>query len=176
MTGNIEKAEKSLHHANVIRREIDLVPFQLSSLYRSQLEYDLYRLKESIRISGKSGSSQYRKKAIKTCRMLLKVSQKAAQHRTESYKLTGVYYWLINNQKKALKWWHKAIEEGQRLGARLELSRAYLEVGKRLLGAESKYKMLNGIEAQEYLEKARVLFEEMDLQWDLDELDKMAWG
>ncbi len=176
LTGNIEKAEKSLHHANVIKSKLDLVPFQLSSLYRSQLEYDLYRLKESIRNGNKSESFEYRKKAVKSSKMLLKVSQKASQHRTESYKLTGVYYWLINKQTKALKWWRKAIEEGERLGARLELSRTYFEVGKRLLEAESRYKMLNGIKAQEYLEKAKVLFEEMDLQWDLDELDRVARG
>ena len=28
--------------------------------------------------------------------------------------------------------------------------------------------------AEEYLEKARTMFEEMDLQWDLDELDKIV--
>jgi hypothetical protein len=37
----------------------------------------------------------------------------------------------------------------------------------------SKYKELDGIKAEEYLEKARVMFEEMDLQWDLDELEKL---
>ena len=108
--------------------------------------------------------------------MLLKQSQKVTQHRTESYRLMGVYYWLINNQKKALKWWNGSIKEGERLGARLELSRTYFEVGKRMLEAESEYKMLNGIKAEEYLERARVLFEEMDLQWDLDELGRVARG
>jgi hypothetical protein len=36
------------------------------------------------------------------------------------------------------------------------------------------YKELNGISAKGYLEKARELFQKMDLQWDLDELDKIA--
>jgi len=175
LMGDIEKAERSLQHANKIRCEINApVPIQLSSFYRGQLEYDLYRLEESIKSSNKSESFEYKKKVIKSSKMLLKVSQKAAQHRIESYKLTGVYYWLINKQKKALKWWNRSIEEGERLGARLELSRAYFEVGKRLLEAGSKYKMLNGIKAEEYLEKARALFEEMDLQWDLDELNRVA--
>ena len=124
-------------------------------------------------ISSKLESSEYRKEAFKSGKMLLKTSQKAAQHRTGSYRLLGVYYWLVEEQTKALKWWQKAIEEGERLGARPELSRAYFEVGKRLLEAKSKYKELNGIEAEEYLEKAKALFEEMDLQWDLDELDKI---
>ena len=62
-----------------------------------------------------------------------------------------------------------AIEDGERLGARLELSRVYFEVGKRLLETESNYKMLNGVTAEEYLKKARSLFADMNLQGDLDE-------
>ena len=60
------------------------------------------------------------------------------------------------------------------LGARLELSRTYFQVGKRLLEPGSKYKKLNGIKGEEYLNKARALFDKMNLQWDLDELDRSA--
>jgi tetratricopeptide (TPR) repeat protein len=173
LMGDIEKAEKSLQRANEIRPKENAAPVELISLFRSQLEYDLYRLKEAIRNGNPSGSIEFRKKAAKSSKMLLRVSRKAAQHRTESYKLTGVYYWLTNKQKKALKWWHRAIEEGERLGGRLELSRAYFEIGKRLLEPKSKYRMLDGIGADEYLQRARVLFEEMNLQWDLDELSRV---
>lgn len=173
LMGDIEKAEKSLQRATEIRPKENAAPVELISLFRSQLEYDLYRLKEAIRNGNQSGSVEFRKKAAKSSKMLLGVSRKAAQHRTESYKLTGLYYWLTNKQKKALKWWHKAIEEGERLGARLELSRAYFEIGKRLLESKEEYQMLDGIRADEYLQRARVLFEEMDLQWDLDELSRV---
>ena len=177
LMGDIEEAKKSIEHAKKIRREVNsAVPWQLSNFCRSQLEYDLYQLKESIRNGNKRESVKYRKKAIKSGKILLKQSQKVAQHRTESYKLMGVYHWLMKNQKRALKWWNRSIKEGERLGARLELSRTYFEVGKRLLESESQNKKLNGIKAEEYLEKARVLFEEMDLQWDLDELDRVARG
>jgi len=47
------------------------------------------------------------------------------------------------------------------------------EVGKRLLEPDRNYNELKGITAEEYLEKVRIRFEEMDLQWDLDELDKV---
>ena len=89
-------------------------------------------------------------------------------------RLMGEYYWLIGKQKKALKWWDKAIKTGEAIGARPDLSRTYFEVGKSLLEPNSKYKELNGITAEEYLEKARTMFVEMDLQWDLDELDKIV--
>ena len=85
----------------------------------------------------------------------------------------GIYYWLTNKRKKALKWWRRSIKEGECLGARPELSRTYFEVGKRLLEPESRYHELDGITAEDYLEKARTMFEEMDLQWDLDELEKV---
>jgi len=173
LLGDIEGARSCLEHANKIRHEINTVPWQLSGFFRSQFEYDLYRLRESIIEGGKSGASEYRLKAGRSGKKLLKVAQKVAQHRTESYKLMGVYYWLINKQSQALKWWHKAIEEGERLGARSELSRTYFEVGKSLLEAKSKYGTLNDIKAEKYLEKARVMYAEMDLQWDLNELNRL---
>jgi class 3 adenylate cyclase/tetratricopeptide (TPR) repeat protein len=172
--GDMEKGEEALRYANDVRREVNPVPFQLSHFYRSQLKYDLYRFQESIEKGSRAESHGHRVKTIKSCKMLLKVSKKAAQYRTESYRLTGSYYWLINKQKEALKWWRKAMEEGERLGARPELSRVYLEVGKCLLEPKSDYKILNGLRAEQYLEKAKVLFEEMGLQRDLNELDRVA--
>jgi hypothetical protein len=47
-----------------------------------------------------------------------------------------------------------------------------MEVGNHLLETRSNYNELNGIRAEEYLERARKSFEEMGLQWDLDELEK----
>jgi tetratricopeptide (TPR) repeat protein len=171
---DIKQAEKYLARADKISREVVSVPWQLSQFCRGQSELDLYRLNESIRSGNKTDPSEYRKQALDSCRKFLKQSQKVAQHRTEAFRLMGEYYWLVNKQKAALKWWHRSIKEGERLGARLELSRTYFEVGVRLLEAESKFKALNGIKAQEYLAKARALFEEMDLQWDLAELERVA--
>ena len=101
-------------------------------------------------------------------------SKKYAPGVVEFLRLMGEYYWLIGKQKKALKWWEKAIKKGEELGARPDLSRTYFIIGKSLLEPDSKFKKLYGITAEEYLEKARTLFEEMDLQWDLDELDKIV--
>lgn len=73
-------------------------------------------------------------------------------------------------------WFDKSIKSGEFLKAKIELSCTCFEVGKCLLEPKSKYKHLNGIAADEYLEKARVLFEEMDLKWDLEQLKKMSTG
>jgi hypothetical protein len=88
----------------------------------------------------------------------------------------GEYYWLVGKQRKAIKWFDRSIKEGERLGARPDLSRTYMEVGKRLLEPQSKYKELNGISASEYLNKAETLFREMDLQWDLEQLEQIRMG
>ncbi len=176
LMGDIEEAEKSLVHAHKITREVHAVPWQLSNFRKTKLEYDLYRFEESIRHGEREKMSEYRKKALKSCKMLLRQSQKVAQHRTESFRLTGVYYWLTKSQSIALKWWNKSIGEGESLGARPELSRTFLEVGKRLIEPESKYKKLNGIKAEEYLERAKVLFEELDMQWDLGEWTRVTKG
>ncbi len=40
----------------------------------------------------------------------------------------------------------------------------------------SKYKQLKGIDAESYLEKVRTMFNDMKLQWDLDELARITDG
>ncbi|CAB1073627.1 hypothetical protein D1AOALGA4SA_1907 [Olavius algarvensis Delta 1 endosymbiont] len=175
LLGNFEAAETSLKQADRIKSEaVAPVPFQLSSHCRSRLEYELYRLRQSTKDGNKAGISKFRKSADNAGKKMVKVAKKVAQHRIETYKLQGVYCWLINEQGKALIWWHKAIEEGERLGARLELSRTYFEIGRRLLESKSNYKEFKGVKAEEYLKKARSMFKDMDLKWDLDEIDKMA--
>ena len=52
-----------------------------------------------------------------------------------------------------------------------------MEMGKRLLEKGSRIHELNGMKAEDHLEKAKRLLEEMDLQWDLEQLDKvMTYG
>jgi len=86
----------------------------------------------------------------------------------------GEYYWLIGKHWKAFKWWDKTLKVGEELVARPDLSRTYFEIGRSLLDPKSNYKEWNSLSANEYLEKARSMFKEMDLQYDLDELEKIV--
>ena len=175
LLGNIDAAETSLKQTEKFKNKaVAPVPFQLSDYRRSQFEYELYRLKQATKNGQKAGISECRKSAVKSGKLMLKVAKKVAHHRTEAYKLQGVYCWLLNEPSKALIWWQKAIDEGEQLGARIELSRTYFEIGRRLLEPKSKFKKLKGVKAEEYLKKARSMFKEMDLRWDLDEIDKLA--
>jgi hypothetical protein len=172
--GDIVEAEKAIAQADKIKNEVNTVPWQLINLQRVKSQYHLYLLEKRMRDANETALSEHRANAKKSCKLFLRLSRKVAQHRTESSKLFGVYYWLVDKKKKALDWWSTSIEEGERLGAKLELARTFFEIGKRLQEPNSQYKMLDGIAAKNYLDKARKLFVEMGLQQDIDELDRIT--
>jgi hypothetical protein len=89
----------------------------------------------------------------------------------------GVYYWITGSHKTGLKWWEKSVNEALRLNARLELSRTYMEAGKRLMDEKTRGNSLENSRAEEYLTKASQLFMEMNLQWDKRRLDNsLSWN
>jgi hypothetical protein len=47
-------------------------------------------------------------------------------------------------------------------------------VAKRLLEKTSGHKALNGIKAEDYLQRAKTMFEGMDLKWDLEQLERFT--
>jgi hypothetical protein len=66
-----------------------------------------------------------------------------------------------------------AIEENNRIQIQKAESG---EIGKRLSKPNSPYKELNGISAVQYLNKAKTMFEKMNLQWDLEQLEHVIAG
>ena len=176
LMGEVNQAKRALDMADKVRKEIDTAPWQLVDFYRGQCEYNLFQLKRYLSKGRKREASRYQDETDNSIKMFLKLTKKVAQYRVDSYRLTGVYCWLMGKQRKALTWWQKAIREGEHLEARIELSRTYFELGERMLGPGSRYKKFGGFSAEEYLEKAKELFEEMDLQWDLDQLNQLGRG
>jgi class 3 adenylate cyclase/tetratricopeptide (TPR) repeat protein len=171
LMGDMEEAGKSLDKADRIRPAVMAVPYQLSCLNRSKFEYYLCRMQDSLWASNKKDFSDHRKKAFTSGKMLLKNCQKAALYRTESYRLWGVYHWLIQERKTAFKWWHKALSEGERLGARPQVARTYAEIARRLFEVKDEKKLPSPIQMEEFLEKARAMFVDLGLQQDFEELD-----
>ena len=108
------------------------------------------------------------KKALKSGKKAVRNFKKVADHCTDVLKVMGTFYWLVSKQKKAIRYWDNSIKKrGEKLGAKLELSRTYMEVGRRLREPQSQYRYLNGISAERYLEKGKNMIEEMNIQWDL---------
>lgn len=123
--------------------------------------------------SGRSADVQMlKKRARQSGGKALENVRKYAPSSTFTYKLMGDYFWLVEKQGKAMKYWSRAIVVGERMGARPDLSRTCFEVGKRMLDPGSRYRKLNGIDANGYLEKAVTLFEEMGLERDLEDLKR----
>jgi len=116
------------------------------------------------------------KELLKTTKNLVIASAKVNCIKTEAYRLRAISFQLCNQIPKALKYYGKSIEFAKWYGAKLELSRTYFELGKFLSDPKSKLKQFNSLSGKEYLEKARAMFEEMDLQWDLEELEKFRNG
>jgi class 3 adenylate cyclase/tetratricopeptide (TPR) repeat protein len=174
LTNDLDAAEKSLRQAEEIYRKQAIVHhFTAHNYLFSRTYLSILLFEESICSSKESTISKYRKQANKSSKKLLQNSKKYVPGLPHALHMVGYYHWLAGKQNKAVTWWKRAIEEGERLGARPDLARTYMEIGKRLLDEKSKYKELNGIGAKEYLGKARTMFQEMDLQWDLDELEKV---
>lgn len=174
MTGATQKAQECLGQADRIRLQTETAPFQVSYYFKIQLEFDLQRFKESIEGGNRAEAYGLQRKAFRSARRSQKIAKKVAYHRTDTYRLTGSYYWAIHKTKRALRWWHRAVQEGERLGARPQLARLYFEIGKCLLESEGKHRELGGLKAEEYLEKARVLFEEMNLESALEDLAQLT--
>ena len=54
--------------------------------------------------------------------------RRIAVGRTECYRLIGRYYWLLKSKTKAVKWYERSIQEGERLKAEIELAKTLDEV------------------------------------------------
>ncbi len=168
-------AEESLDRSETLISNEDIVsPYYYSSYLMGVLLYNLTQLEKSLISKNNKSILKYKNKSLKSGIKVIRNSKKVVSERTKAYRQMGRYYWLIGKQGKALKWWDKSIQEGERLGARPDLSRTYFEVSKRLSEPQSNFRELNGIEAKGYLEKAAILFEEMGLERDLDDLDKVS--
>jgi len=159
-------------HQLVSKQEIMAATFQATYLVGEFLT-DLHLLETTVHSKNPSDVLIQRKKTYRSGNLAVKNSGKYALFRTECFGLMGLYYWIIGKQKRAFRWWNKAITEGKRLDAKVDLARTFMEIGKRLLEPNAKTKKLNGINGRGYLEKAGILFEKMGLQQDIDELEKL---
>lgn len=111
---------------------------------------------------------------LKTSTELISKANKFVYNLTEAYLLRSGIYNYQRKFRKAFKNLQLAIQNGEKYNGRLELSRACFEAGKFLSDTSNKYNELNGHPAVYYLEKAKAMFEEMDLQWDLEEHRKFV--
>jgi class 3 adenylate cyclase/tetratricopeptide (TPR) repeat protein len=173
LSGEIEEARDCLEHLETMRREIPLAPIFLSNYLIGKFILALHELENAVKTVDAS-YNQYAREARSCGKKSLKVSKDFKSDRVEAMRHMGTFHWLTGKKRDALKWWRSSIETGEAFKMKPELSRTYFEIGKRLSEPNSPYRELNGISTAKYLNKAKIMFEEMDLQWDLQQLENAA--
>ncbi|MFH0824706.1 MAG: AAA family ATPase [Pseudomonadota bacterium] len=166
-----EEAAKALDQADRIRSDVRAVPMQAAFFHRSRFEYCLHGLEAALGKDLRREAAKYRKDALRSGKLLVKTCRKAALYRTDAFRLMGVYKWLIHDHKGAFKWWHKAIREGEDLGARPQLARTYASMAVYALSVKGTSPEPAEGKAEEYLQTARTMFRELGLDHDLDALN-----
>jgi class 3 adenylate cyclase/tetratricopeptide (TPR) repeat protein len=170
LMADIKGAVETMNIADELSSADTYPPYFLTFYTTSRFIMHLHQMKEALKAGNRDLFKKIRNITFRSGRKAIRICRYAAFERTETYRLMGIYFWLVGNVKMALKWWGRSINEAAKLGAKLELSRTYYEVGKRLSEKKTKRHLLAGIGAEEYLKKAGDLFSEMHLTWDQNEL------
>jgi len=147
------------------------VPIFHSQYLLSHLEYEFLRL-ESL----ESRTPEYKsaiRKLEKLSDTFVARSKKNPATLTTAYLMKARLAGLLKKNGHCVAAMKKAIRAGEKYGGRVNLSRAYFEAGKLLSDPDIRTEHLNGLTAEDYFQKAKTLFEEMELQRDLGELRKV---
>jgi hypothetical protein len=152
--------------------EDSLAPILLGYLTAYKLFYlvRLFETKSGYHSIQKTEIKNLRKQIEKNIKSAAGISDKVAEIKPEVDRFTGTYYQLINKHQRALRHFQRSIEYAQHLEALPELGRAYLETAKFLLKSPVKF---NNIDAAGCFSKAEIIFIKLNLQWDLDELNRI---
>ncbi len=173
LRGEDARAASALGEAETI---IAALGRQVPSYHRgpyalSRFMFDVGVLEKSL-AGGSHDVAAARRQARRSWRGAVKSAHRVASDRVETYKLCGRLCWLVGRESQASRWWTRSLAEGERLGARPELARTHLEIGRRLAGA-SAGATRSGLDARSHLRRARELFTELGLTWDLEQLDAL---
>lgn len=169
LSGAIDDAARTLARSAAIVARLgrqSVPPYQLSRHLQGQLLLDVTRLEEAVA----SGDARARRRAgaaaLRTASLANSVAGRIASSRTEAYRLTGLAHWLLGRRARAERWWRKSLDEATRIGARPELGRTHLEIGRRAVEAGRANESLAGSSAEQHLAAAGRIFDELELAWD----------
>ena len=128
-----------------------------------------YLLTEELRRNPED--TDFKNALLRTCRSAIKQSAMVPNNLIESHRICANALWMIGKKKKSIKHYLKSIEAAKKVNGRLELSRTYFDLGKRML-SNGSIPNVNKLTGNDYLEKARQLFSAMNLTYDLEELER----
>jgi len=172
--GDFKTAEIAITEAEKLKFAIMNVPVYHTQYLLSKVKLEFEKLQTLPKTS--KNFKPILKEQKKNIKKLISQSKKMIGNLTEAYLLKAKYYLFFKKYKKTLKYFKLAIATSEKHNGRLELSRAYFEMGKFLTNPNTKQTQLNGLSGKDLLDKAKTMFEEMDLQWDLEEYGKYQEG
>jgi hypothetical protein len=149
----------------VVKRSPIVPPWHLSA-------YAVGRLVHDLALVEAEGGRAERKRVRASARAALAVTKSVAVQRAETYRLIARMHSALGDARRAQTWWRKAVAEAERLGARPELARTYLDIGTSL--ARHRLAQLDDIRAADYIERAHALFDTLGLAWGMAETEARA--
>jgi serine/threonine protein kinase len=156
--GDLEQGRKMLIAAQQMMPQIDLVPLYRMGFLISRMVLELLEWEHRADLPEDPARSLSAKDMIRSAVAVVKTASKVASDCTEAYRLAGIAYWLTGREGAAFRLWERSIREGNRIGARIELSRTYEEIARRLKEKTGRYSKFGGISAEAWKEKAEELF------------------
>ncbi len=140
--------------------------------FLARLQLEVLKLEEILSEKGdRTELKRIVKRVHKSSRLVIGQFRALQELKPEGYRLTGTLFWLEGKSSKAMHYWKKSIEAASNMPKKHELGRTYMEAGKRLLERNSLTKSFDGMDAEQCLKKAGEIFYEMNLKYDLIELE-----
>lgn len=167
--GDYAEAKKNLLKAEKIVKNLKILTLVCVYLI-AKCYYEIAIFKTN------SGNSKDAIKTLRTTDKLIKLARKIKKNQPEAYRLRATIFWLINKPGKASRSFGKSIKAGLDYDCKLELSRTFFEAGRFLNDPKNKKERINGMNATECLLKAKSMFEEMNLEWDLKAYEEYLQG
>jgi tetratricopeptide (TPR) repeat protein len=168
MKGDIDKARAVYQEGERLAMPRKILKMWYSAIFTTKAYIELEELKRY------PTDTYLRKNIVKTVKKAVGTSAKVMNDLIISHQLAGSVYSFLGHYKKALKHFGKALDLIEQFNGKLELSRTCFEIGKCLKQSGNKTKSFRGKTADEYLSRARELFTEMGLEYDLHELEMLS--
>jgi hypothetical protein len=176
LLNDLHRAAETMDHCGRIVKKLGarrIPPFQLSNYHRSRLLLDVAELQAAREAGDTAAVRALRRRARRSGSAALRLAEKCVLRKTEVMRLVGRSHWLAGEEKAARRWFSQSLAEGRRLGAQPETARTCLEVARALTESRSPQTTLERKGAADYLREARAIFEELDLRWDLHQLEQV---
>ncbi|HVN37101.1 MAG TPA: AAA family ATPase [Myxococcota bacterium] len=167
LLGDLAAAASSLERAERILARAGFVPpFHRSAYWVARLGLDLERLEHALQ-SGAPDARALRRKVELSGRKALADARKVAWQLPETLALLAREASLTGHPRKSLDLWSEAVDTAERLGMRPQLGRIWRDVGLQLR-AEGPGRRFRGVDAEGCLARAAEIFEDLDLERDLE--------